>query len=99
MSDVHIPLVLHLLYPVPSVVLRILQNNVVVIEFSERVIDFLESHIEITGGTLSDFIGNGRQFCVTVETDSTAELYVPAGVVVSENNQPNTESNRLVYHA
>ena len=97
--DVHIPLVLHLLYPVPSVALRLLQDNVVVIAFSERMIDFFDTDIEISGGTVSKFWGNGKEFCVEVSTDTRAELYVPAGVCRSKNGVLNTESNRLVYDA
>lgn len=99
MRHVNIPLVLHLLYPVPSVALRVLQDNIVVIAFSERVVDFAVSDIEITGGTLSDFNGNGREFCVTVATETSATLYVPAGVCESENGVENTESNRFTYEA
>lgn len=94
-----IPFVVHLLYSIPSCEISVLRDNVIVISFSERVVDFTESDVEITGGTLSEFVGNGRDFCLTVETSATAEIYVPSGVAWSENNQPNTESNRLTYHA
>lgn len=93
-----IPLILHLLYPVPSCEITIL-HGVIVISFSERVLGFTESDVEITGGTISDFVGNGREFCIAVETSTTAEIYVPAGVARSVHNQLNTASNRLTYHA
>lgn len=94
-----IPFVLRLFYPTPSCEISILEGNTLVIVFSVRVINFNEVDIVCVGGTLSNFIGNGRDFCVEVITDTTAEIYVPAGVCRSVNEQPNTESNRLIYNA
>lgn len=94
-----IPFTVNLLYPIPSCEISVLRGNVLVISFSERVVDFTETDVEITGGTISEFIGNGREFCITVEVITTAEIYVPSGVAHSEHNQPNTESNRLTYNA
>ncbi|MCY3739909.1 MAG: hypothetical protein OXH00_02695 [Candidatus Poribacteria bacterium] len=96
MSNVYIPLLLHLLYPVPSVVLRQAQNHVVIVTFSERVVNFTEVGIT-TDGTIADFTGNGFEFCVIFENATYA--HVRSGVAVSENNQPNTESNRLTLNA
>lgn len=97
MPDVRIPFVMRLLHPIPSCAVSILRDNVIIISFSERVIDFTEADIEITGGTISDFIGNGREFCITIETSTTAEIYVPAGICQSENGIPNAASPRFVY--
>jgi len=99
MREVRIPFILRLLYTTPSCEISIFRDNVILITFSERVIDFAETDIEITGGTLSDFRGNGTQFLVDVQTDATAEIYVAAHVCQSAHGIPNTESNRFVYEA
>ena len=96
MIDVYIPLVLHLLYPVPSVVLRQAPNHVVIVTFSERMVNFTEAGIT-TDGRVRDFTGNGFEFCVIFENATYAQVL--SGAAVSENNQPNTESNRLVIDA
>lgn len=97
MRSVRIPLVLRLLYTSPSCEISIFRDNVLLISFSERVIDFTETDIEITGGTLNDFRGNGREFLVEVQTSTTAEIYVPQNICQSANGIPNAESNRFVY--
>lgn len=98
MRAVLIPLTLRLLHTTPSCEISVFRDNVLLITFSERVIDFAETDIEITGGTLSDFRGNGTQFLVEVSTDATAEIVVNAGVCQSGvGGVPNTASNRLVY--
>lgn len=79
--------------------LRVLQANIVVIAFSEPVRNFGVSDIDITGGRISDFLGNGKEFRVTIQTPTTAEIYVPAKVCESLMGEPNLVSNRLVYHA
>lgn len=99
MRSVHIPLILRLLYTIPSVSLSVLRDNIILIVFSEGVVNFTADDIEITGGTITDFVGNGREFRATVNTATSAEVYVPAGVCRSENGVLNTESSRLTYHA
>ncbi|MYK36127.1 MAG: hypothetical protein F4036_00020 [Gammaproteobacteria bacterium] len=94
-----IPIELQLIYPVLTCEIAVLQHNTLLISFSERVLDFSLSDITITGGTLTSFIGNGRDFCVEVVTDTTAEIYVPAGVCSNVNDVLNNESNRLIYNA
>ena len=97
MGEVRIPFILRLLYTSPSCEISVLRDNVILISFSERVIDFSETDIEITGGTLSDFRGNGTQFLIDVQTEATAEISVAAGVCQSANGIPNTASNRFIY--
>lgn len=99
MRDVRVPFILNLLYTIPSVSLSVLRDNIILIAFSERVIGFTEEVIDIVGGTLSDFRGNGTEYLVEVETETTAELYVSAGVCASANGIANSESNRLTYDA
>ena len=97
MREVRVPIVLRLLYTTPSCEISILRDNVILISFSERVIDFAATDIEVTGGTLDDFRGNGTQFLIDVQTAATAEIYVGANVCQSANGIPNTESNRFEY--
>jgi len=99
MPDIRIGFILNLLYTIPSVVISVLRDNIILIAFSERVTGFTEDAIEITGGTLSDFRGNGREYLVAVNTDTSATLSIGAGVARSVNEQPNTASNRLTYNA
>lgn len=94
-----IPLVLDAIHPIPTCTISLLQGDVLVIRFSERVVHFTESDIEITGGTISNFIGNGIEYCITIQTSTTAEVFVPASVCESANGIANSESNRFVYEA
>ncbi|MXV76536.1 hypothetical protein F4Z99_19985 [Candidatus Poribacteria bacterium] len=95
-STVDIPLTVRMLYAIPSVSLSELRENFVVIAFSEQMLDFFESDIDITGGRITEFIGNRKEFCISIAPESaTVEIYVPAGVAHNMYNQPNTESNRL----
>lgn len=97
MRSVRIPFVIVLLYTTPSVSLSVMRDNTILIVFSERVVNFTEDSIDITGGTLNDFRGNGREFLVEVQTDGTAKIHVPESACQSANGIPNTASNRLVY--
>jgi len=99
MHNVFIPIVFQVVYPIPSCIISVLRDNIIVITFSERVINFSENMIQFSGGTIANFIGNGTEFCVTVTTDNSMQIYVPSGVVMSVNNQPNTQSNRFIYNA
>lgn len=94
--DVHIPLVLHLLYPVPSVVLRQGTNHIVIVTFSEAVRGFTEADVT-TDGEVTRFTGNGIEFCVEFSNATYAE--VAAGVCESFNGIENSASNRLVLDA
>ena len=93
-----IPAVLIVEIPDLTVRLSVLQGTTVLIAFSESVEDFIESDIEVTNGTLSGFIGNGREFCVAVTPtgDADASLYIPEDVAATSDGRTNLESNRLV---
>ncbi|MYB01985.1 hypothetical protein F4X90_20240 [Candidatus Poribacteria bacterium] len=99
MHNVFIPLVLNTVHLVPTCTISLLRDNVLVIRFSERVVNFTESDIELTGGTLSNFIGNGTDYCITIETETTAEVFVPAHVCESVHGIANAYSNRFTYNA
>ena len=95
---VKIPFVLTLEIPDLTVLVSILRNQTVLIAFSEPVSRFTESNINISGGSISDFIGNGQQYCVDVErsvAETAAVLHIPAGVATAVGNRVNLKSNDL----
>lgn len=97
MPEIQIPLIFNVFYTVPSCEVSIFGANIVLITFSEMVVDFSEDDVDITGATVIDFTGNGRAFYVEVQIDTTAEIFVPAGACESLNGVLNTASNRLIY--
>lgn len=96
---IRIPLVLNLSYTIPTVTLSVLRDNIILIAFSERVIGFTADDIEIVGGTLSSFRGNGTEYLIDVATDVSLTVFIPSGVATSVYGELNTESNRLSYDA
>ncbi len=96
MQVFRVPLTVRVVTPDLTVTVSLLSANTVLITFSEPVTGFDETHITITGGSLSNFAGNRREFTVNVErTETQATVFVRAGVATSYG-RTNVESNRLV---
>jgi len=95
--EVQFPLVMQIVNPVLSVMLSE-SGGIILIVFSERVMNFGVEHIEVTGGTIDDLVGDSRQFqCPYTKTGETMTVRIPAGAVACYMLADcwNTESNTL----
>ena len=64
------------------------------IDFSENVIGFTASDIQVTGGTLSNFSGSGAAYTATIAASGQGDVSVsvPANVATDAANNGNTAS-------
>ena len=95
--EVLIPIIMNIVNPIMTVTLSENDNGILIV-FSEHVRGFTLAHIETTGGTIDDLVGDGLCFhCPYTKTAETMTVQIPAGVV-SCGVLPdcyNTESNLL----
>lgn len=63
----------------------------VTVQFSSSVTDFTLSDLQVTGGTVSDFLGSGANFTfnVTPSTQGTVTVNIPANVAQGSSGQGN----------
>ena len=95
--EVLIPMTMNIVNPLMTVTLSE-NDNGILIGFSEHAHGFTIAHIEVTGGTIDDLVGDGLCFqCPYTKTAGTMTVRVPAGVVSCDllPGCVNVESNTL----
>ena len=79
--EVLIPMTMHIVNPIMTVTLSENDNGILIV-FSEHVVGFTLGHIETTGGTIDDLVGDGMSFqCPYTKTAETMTVRIPAGAV------------------